>query len=93
MKTLHSLKPINIYPSLTQEQKWGIANFIGQYGSQHPVTVTRESPPRIYYDMNHSGNMRNFSNAASWANPETSGRQVPREFNWNMVNIVERIGS
>jgi hypothetical protein len=84
VKTLHSLTPLPRYPRITSAQLDGLSGFLSRH-SEHPVTVTRESPPRFYY--RYMG-----GNTFEYFNPEDFRRTgITRRFNWSDVSIVDNI--
>ena len=88
MRTLHSLKQANIYPALTEEQQRGIVNFQDAYQNAYPITVTRETPPNVYYTM---GAIREpFYSISGWVPSSVEGRRslTYRPFSWMDIAII-----
>ena len=91
MKTLHSLKPSNFYPPLTEDQKKELTTLISFTERVHGWLITRENPPRFYYNYRGTSSdiveMRNFGGSDFWSSsyPEHVGR-IP--FSWDLVTLI-----
>lgn len=89
MRTLHSLKQVSIYPALTEEQQRGIINFQDTYQNAYPITVTRETPPNVYYTM--GATREPIYNISGWI-PRSAERHLLtyRPFSWMDIAIIDK---
>lgn len=90
MRTLHSLKQAILYPILTEEQQRGIVNFQDTYQNDYPITVTRETPPSVYYTL--GGIREPFYNISGWVPHSVEGRRLLtyRPFSWAGIAIIDK---